>query len=121
VRRIAKAAASRRERFLAVERRMCALRVRLSSPVGTQFPDDGLRRAPADGGAAALARLARLEAGEPAIVSGSNVGLGSDDNTYVLGGDGSLTPVEAVRDPDYPSVKTVRNWRRPDGSLVWPG
>jgi hypothetical protein len=110
----------RREKFMEVERRMTGLRVRLSSPPGTTFPDDGLRRAAADGGAAAIARLARLEAGEPAIVGGSQVGLGSDSNTYVLEGDGSLVPVEAVYvDPDA-HPKTVANWQRPDGSLVRP-
>jgi hypothetical protein len=101
-----------------VQRRMCELRVRLSSPPGTVFPDDGLRRAVPDGGAAAISRLERLEAGEPAIVLGSQVGL-ADFNTYVLEGDGRLVPVEAVHDPDA-SVTTVANWQRPDGSLVRP-
>jgi hypothetical protein len=107
-----------RDEYLAVQRRMTDLRVRLSSPPGTTFPDDGLHRAVADGGAAALARLARLEAGEPVIVRGDQVGMGAAYNDYVIEGDGRLIPVEAVRDPDYPSVKTVRGWRRPDGSLV---
>jgi len=109
--------AERRERYLESQRRMTSLRVRLSSPVGTTFPDDGLARAQPDGGAAAIARLAELESGAPAIVVGWQVGL-SDHNDYVLEGDGRLLPVDAVRDPDYPSVKTIRGWRRPDGSLV---
>lgn len=112
--------ADRREKFLEVERRMTALKVRLSSPPGTTFPDDGLARAVPDGGAAALARLAQLEAGEPVIVQGWQVRLGGDHwyETYVLEADGRLLPVGAVYvDPDA-AGKTVRNWQRPDGSLV---
>jgi hypothetical protein len=56
------------------------------------------------------------------VVQGWQVRLPGDHwyETYCLEGDGRLVPVEAVRDPDYPSVKTVRNWQRPDGSLVRP-
>lgn len=86
--------AERRERFLEIERRMTALRVRLSSPPGTVFPDDGLAQAVPDGGAAALARLARLEAGEPVRVRGDQVGLAHDTRTFTLEADGSLTPVQ---------------------------
>lgn len=110
--------AERREQYMQVQRRMCELRVRVSDPPGTTYPPDGLRRAPADGGAAAIANLARLEAGGSAIVQGWQVGMGADYNDYVLEADGRLVPVEAVRDPDYPLVKTIRNWQRPDGSLV---
>jgi hypothetical protein len=107
-----------REQYLEVERRMTALKVRLSDPPGTRYPADGLRRAVPDGGAAAIARLALLEAGAPVIVSGDQVGLAQDTRTYCLEGDGRLVPVEAVRDPDYPRVKAIRGWQRADGSLV---
>jgi hypothetical protein len=111
--------ADRREQYMEAQRRMTALRVRLSSTPGTVFPDDGLRRAVPDGGAAAIATLARLEAGGPAIVSGSQVGLG-DDETYCLEGDGSLVPVEEIYvDPDA-HPKHILNYRRPDGSLLRP-
>jgi hypothetical protein len=84
--------AERREKYMEVERRMCALRVSVSSPPGTTFPNDGLRRAVPDGGAAAIARLARLEAGEPVRVTGDQVGLADDHRTYMMAADGSLTP-----------------------------
>jgi hypothetical protein len=86
--------AERRERYLKTERYITDLRVRLTDPPGTVYPDDGLRRAPADGGAAALARLAELEAGAPVGVDGWRVGLGGDDGyrTFTLESDGSLTP-----------------------------
>jgi hypothetical protein len=45
-----------------------------------------------DGGAAAIARLARLEAGEPVRVTGDQVGLADDHRTYMMAADGSLTP-----------------------------
>jgi len=66
--------------------------------------------------------LAQLEAGEAIVVQGWQVGIGADAgyDTYCLEADGRLVPVEAVGDPDYPAVKTVRNWQRPDGSLVRP-
>ena len=83
----------RREQYMQVQRRMCAIRVSVSSPPGTVYPDDGLRRAVPDGGAAAIARLARLEAGEPVRVRGDQVGLANDTTVYTLEGDGSLTPV----------------------------
>jgi len=82
------------------ERRMTALRVRLTDPKGTLYPDDGLRRAVPDGGAAARARLRRLEAGEPVRVHGWQLGFAQDFGRYVLDGDGRLTPVEpADEDP----------------------
>jgi len=84
--------AERREKYLEVERRMTSLKVRLSDPVGTVYPSDGLRRAVPDGGAAAEARLARLEAGEPVRVRGDQVGLANDASIYTLEADGSLTP-----------------------------
>ncbi|HUY56567.1 MAG TPA: hypothetical protein VMV12_01895 [Candidatus Micrarchaeaceae archaeon] len=79
--------AERRERFLEVQRRMTALMVSLSDPPGTIYPADGLARAVPDGGAAALARLVRLEAGEPVRVRGDQVGL-ADHRAYILAGDG---------------------------------
>jgi len=65
--------------------------VRVSDPPGKIYPNDGLARAVPDGGAAAKARLARLEDGEPVRVRGDQVGL-ADGGTYLLSGDGSLTP-----------------------------
>lgn len=75
------------------ERYLTALQVRLSAPVGTTYPHDGLPREAPDGGAAALARLARLEAGDPVDVRGWEVGI-ADGRTYTLAGDGSLTLIE---------------------------
>jgi hypothetical protein len=87
---------------------------------GTVYPDDGLRRAEPDGGGAALARLARLEAGEPVVVAGWKVGMAQDSEPYALEGDGRVVPVEPVyADPDAP-MRTVANYRRPDGSVVRP-
>jgi hypothetical protein len=92
-----------RDEYLAVQRRMTGLMVRLSDP---------------DGGAAAPARLARLEAGEPVAVRGWQVGRAQDSEFYVLEADGALVPVTPVYvDPDA-DPKTVANYRRPDGSLV---
>jgi hypothetical protein len=71
---------------------MTALKMRLSDPPGTIYPDDGLARAVPDGGVAALARLARLEAGEPVRVRGDRGGLANDARTFTLEADGSLTP-----------------------------
>ena len=83
-----------RDEYMRVQRRMTDLMVRVSDPPGTVYPDDGLRRAVPDGGAAARARLARLEAGEPARVRGDQVGLAQDASIYMLEADGSLTPVQ---------------------------
>ena len=90
--------AERRERYLESQRHITALKVRLSDPPGTAYPDDGLARAVPDGGAAALAHLARLEAGGPVGVAGWQVGLGGDCayRTYTLESDGSLTPDEVI-------------------------
>lgn len=103
-----------------LQRTMTALKVAVSSPPGTVFPDGGLPCKVPDGGAAALARLARLEAGEPVVVSGRQVGLAQDNGAYCLEADGRLTPVEGVYADISASVRTVRNWRRPDGSLLRP-
>ena len=83
-----------REEVMESERRMTALRVRLTDPKGTLYPDDGLRRAAPDGGAASLDRLARLEAGDSVRVQGWQLGFAQDFTTYDLDGDGRLTPVE---------------------------
>lgn len=83
-----------RDEYMEVQRRMTALRVSLADPPGTVYPDDGLRRAVPDGGAAALARLARLEAGEPVRVAGWQVGVADDKRTFTLEADGALTPIE---------------------------
>jgi hypothetical protein len=64
--------------------------------------------------------MARLEAGEPVVVQGWQVGMAQDSGSYVLEGDGRVVAVEPVYvDPDAP-VRTVVNYRRPDGSLVRP-
>ena len=85
-----------REEVMESERRKTALRVRLSDPEGTVHPDDGLRRAAPDGGAASLDRLARLEAGDSVRVQGWQLGFAQDFTTYDLDGDGRLTPVGSV-------------------------
>lgn len=85
-----------REQAMEAERRMTALRVRLTDPEGTVYPDDHLRRAVPDGGAAALDRLARLEAGEPVRVQGWQLDGAQDFGTYEVDGAGRVTPV----DPD---------------------
>jgi len=77
------------------ERRMTALRVRLTDPGGTGYPDDGLRRAAPDGGAAALDRLARLEAGEPIRVQGWQLGFAEDFGCYMVDAVGHVTPVDS--------------------------
>ena len=75
------------------ERTMTALMVRLSDPPGTTY-DDGLPRTTPDGGSAAIARLARLESGEPVRVQGWQIGLpGTDFSSYWLDADGRVTPV----------------------------
>lgn len=84
-----------REQVMEAERRMTALRVRLTDPEGTVYPDDGLRRAVPDGGAAALARLARLEAGEPVRVQGWQLDGAEDFGSYEVDGDGRVTPVDS--------------------------
>ena len=74
------------------ERTMTALMVRLSDPAGTTY-EDGLPRAVPDGGATAMARLARLESGEPARVQGWQIGLPSTDfSLYLLDAYGRAVP-----------------------------
>ena len=74
------------------ERRMTALMVRLSDPPGTTY-DDGLPRTTPDGGSAAVARLARLESGEPVRVQGWQIGLPATDfSLYLVDADGRATP-----------------------------
>ena len=83
-----------REEVMEGERRMTALRVRLSDPPGTVYPADRVPRAVADGGAAARARLRRLEAGEPIRVQGWQVGAAKDFGSCLLDGHGRLTPID---------------------------
>ena len=81
-----------RDAYMERERTMTALMVRLSDPPGTTY-DDGLPRAVPDGGATAMARLARLESGEPARVQGWQIGLPSTDfSLYLLDAYGRAVP-----------------------------
>jgi hypothetical protein len=76
------------------QRTMTSLIVRLSDPPGTTY-DDGLPRATPDGGSAAMARLARLESGEPVGVQGWQIGLpGTDFSSYLLEADGRAVPAD---------------------------
>lgn len=89
----------RREEFMRSARVMCNLQVRVAARRRVEYPDDGLKRAKADGGRAACAELKRLEAGGDAVVSGWEVGIAYGDDRYVLAGDGSLTPYESLVSP----------------------
>jgi hypothetical protein len=75
-----------------------------------------VRLAGAKDSSKALTRLRGLEDGAPAIVQGWEIDR-TDDATYVLDGDGTITPVDVVwGEPLHPYLAT--NYRRPDGSLV---
>ncbi len=85
-----------RDAYMERERTMTALIVRLSDPAGTTY-DDGLPRAVPDGGAAAMARLTRLESGERARVQGWQIGLPCTDfSLYLLDADGRAVPARPV-------------------------
>jgi hypothetical protein len=63
-------------------------------------------------------QLSRLEAGLPVVTQGWTFGYHGYES-YCLEPDGSVTSVEAVYvDPDA-MVRTVENYKRPDGSLVY--
>ncbi|GEM_PF-2551528 len=82
----------RRKEWMRVQRLILEMQSRLADSRGVKYPDDGLKRAKPDGGAAARAELLRLEAGGDAIVQGWAVGAATDFSEYTLAGDGTLTP-----------------------------
>lgn len=62
--------------------------------------------------------LAQLEAGAPVVVQGWQINTRPLYDDFCIEPDGTVTPVEAVFvDTDAP-VRSVVNYRRPDGSLV---
>jgi len=65
------------------------------------------------------ATVARLDAGEPIVIRGWQLGqgYGLDYSDYCLEADGRVTPVEPVF-AKTAKVRTVANYVRPDGSLV---
>jgi hypothetical protein len=65
------------------------------------------------------AELARLEAGEPVIVShGYQIDLDTQSGPYCLEADGTVTEVESVYADSDAKTLTVTGYRRPDGSMV---
>jgi hypothetical protein len=65
--------------------------------------------------------LRQLEADEPVVVQGWQFGHGADWSHYCLEPDGRITPVEPLYvDPDARPLH-VKDYRRPDGSLVRSG
>lgn len=70
------------------------------------------------GGEAWQAQVDDLDAGRPIVVRGWEINASPRYSNYCVESDGTVTPVEAVFvDTDAP-VRSVVNYRRPDGSLV---
>ncbi len=64
--------------------------------------------------------LARLEAGEAMVTRGSDIDVTPPNADFCLESDGTVTPVEAVYVDPAAAVRTVLNYRRPDGTMVYP-
>jgi len=64
--------------------------------------------------------LARLEAGEAMVTRGSDIDATPHDADFCLESDGTVTPVSAVYVDPAAAVRTVLNYRRPDGTMVRP-
>lgn len=96
-----------REEYMERQRWITAIMVRLSDPPGTIYKDAFPPHKEPDGGAAALAELARLEAGGDIIVADWAPGSTTELQYFDLHADGSCTP----HDFGNADVKTHRKHR----------